>query len=195
MHFPAAITIAVVTTLALMTAVQPVRAETHAETGVSVNLKIDLLRQITDAVGAAGEALSRLADGIKHAVDTKTAFETESAARNTHDRLLALSKDVLAFREHHNAMTLTIIETFVDAPNAANWDAIMRHAQTTLSEALLLQKKLDAENSEFVLKPAYETLSMALEGRVSLLTQLEQLSFPSTPQELEIMRGIATKCR
>jgi cellobiose-specific phosphotransferase system component IIA len=189
MRSNAAKVIAIVATISCVTHTLPANADAPPpSSGVSVSLKVDLLRQFADAIGAAGDAVSKLADGIKHAVDTGVTFQNEKAARDTHDRLLALSKDLLEFRSLHNGITLSEMDQFLAMPNAEAWAAVVERARATLSDALQLQEKLKAENSEFVLKPAYETLYSAFSSRVTLLHELASLPYPRSAAELSIVR-------
>ena len=70
---------------------------------------------------------------------------------------------------------------------------LVRHLNNTLIYVQELLQDVRAENSDFVLEPAYLMLNRTLTDRSSLLVQLSSLPAPTSAEEREILRYASHK--
>lgn len=168
----------------------------------SVTAKIDniaILEELVKAIGAAGDALAKLADGVKHLVETGAEGYDAVKARYVNERLRDLSAMITLLSASQQkippslkAYAQNVVSWSVDEGNH-QWVLIVTRLKGVLQKVNGLLARLSEERSDLVLQPAYAQLANALNGRVTLIEQLLDMPAPKTNGELQVVRQAATK--
>lgn len=158
--------------------------------GAASAITVAAIKELAETVGAVGEALSKLTDGVKNLVVTGASGWDSVSARKTHSRLVALSADLTSLSVSQRITTLAALESFVDKPTSATWQTFLTASDTVLLQANSLLEKLRQERSDFVLESSYQRLQQALGARVDLLSRLKTVKEPTAPAELAEVRSL-----
>lgn len=157
-----------------------------------------LYKEIADVLGAAGDAIIKITDGIRHLVVTGATGYSHIAAQRERKRLVEISAVATDLRLTHQGALVRSIDEYLESslPKKVSWRTkrgwytVSRGISLVLGQVRALLDDVREERSEFVLETAYEKLLEALAGRVSLLERLEGVPPPTTEQEREALREI-----
>jgi len=147
-----------------------------------------LYKEIADVLGAAGDAIIKITDGIRHLVVTGATGYSHIAAQRERKRLVEISAVATDLRLTHQGALVRSIDEYLES--SRGWYTVSRGISLVLGQVRALLDDVREERSEFVLETAYEKLLEALAGRVSLLERLEGVPPPTTEQEREALREI-----
>lgn len=150
--------------------------------------RINILKDLVEAIGAAGDAAKKLADGIKHLVVTGVEGYDAASARITYARLVDISKATTDLAVSQQVLVVETLEQYLDRPDPKAWPRVVDRLGSVLTQVNDVLAKVQKDKSDFVLRPAYEKLSMALRARVSLIQRLQSYPAPSSEQELKLLR-------
>jgi hypothetical protein len=157
--------------------------------------KIAILTDLVSAIGAAGEAISKLTAGFKDLVVAgKDSYKYVAAARER-DRLIDLSRRTTNLIAAQNIRVVESLDQYLAErnPTQDDWAKVVRNIEATLGSVQKLLADVQAEDGSFVLEPAFLTLNQTLSSRASLLTQLAAMPAPSSKKELSILRQASEK--
>jgi hypothetical protein len=178
------------TLIALLGFPQLVRAQV-----IGLAARIGVLTELVKAIGAAGDAMTKLVAGFTSvAVAGNDAYNHVAAARER-DQLVEISRQTALLIGSQNAMVVASIDEYLQSARHTQreWINVVENIDATLSKVSDLLADVRQNRSDFVLEPAFEELTSALMGRVSLLTRLRSLSAPSTPEELQLLGQASEK--
>lgn len=161
----------------------------------SLNPRIALLQDLVDAIGAAGDAISKLTDGVAHLVVTSVNGYNYLAAVRERNRLIDISSRTAFLIAQKNVMVIDSIESYlrIQNPTPEQWSAVTTALNMTLTEVLNLLNDVREERGDFVLQPAYLSLNISLNSRAAALQQLSTLSPPTTPEERQLLQQASDK--
>ena len=160
-------------------------------------MEISLLKDLVDAIGAAGDAIAKIADGFKHLVVTGVGGIDAARARATYGRLLNQSASLAALNFDQHALAGKLRSYVHEAPGldpAARqklWRAAILDVAAVLSSLTERLGALRDERSEFVLEPAFDRLSRLCGNPGSLLQWLLDRDSPESPDELRLVSEVA----
>ncbi len=151
-----------------------------------------LYKEIIESIGAAGDALTKIVDGIKHLVVTGTSGYNYVAAERERKRLIEISARATNLQARHQARVVRDIDEFLkkNNPNAMDWYAVKGGITYVIENIKNLLDDVGKERSDFVLESAYSKLLEALGDRVSLLTKISELRLPNTQEEKDALREL-----
>lgn len=160
----------------------------RAQAGVAV--RIAILTDLVKAIGAAGEAISKLTDGFKTLVVAGNDSYKYVAAERERSRLIDISRRTAQLIARQNVAVIESIDQYLASPRRTqqDWTRVILNVEATLSAVQLLLKDVQEEDGSFVLEPAYLTLNQVLSGRVRLLGRLAAMPPPESSDELELLR-------
>lgn len=164
-----------------------------------MEISLSVLKDLADAIGSAGDAVAKIADGIKHLV--VTGVEGYDATKDRISRLRILDASVRATRLSISQIAMhDELESFVirqeqqdDQDRTAEWQAVLDATDPVLEEVLTLVDCLDKERSDFVLEPAYVQLRESLAARQRLLAELRRMPPPASPEEVRLARKVSER--
>jgi hypothetical protein len=156
---------------------------------------IALLRELVDALGAAGDAISKLTDGFKHLIVTGVSGYDYIAAERERARLIDISRRTANLIVTQNIRVVQSLDDYLDleSPTNEDWQRVAYNLNLTLTSVRELLQDVQTENGEFVLEPAYLLLNQTLAARSSLLEQLINYPAPTSTDEREMLRQASVK--
>jgi hypothetical protein len=147
--------------------------------------RLNVLKDAADALGAAGDAIANLTDGVAHLVTTgDSAWETV-AARRTHDRLIAISARATNIAGVQQIAVVNSIDAYLakQHPTSNDWGTVTTAVGGVIGGVKKLLDDLRMERSDFVLDSAYATLVETLGARSDILAKLATLPPATTAEE------------
>lgn len=160
----------------------------RAQTGAAA--RIAILTDLVKAIGAAGEAISKLTAGFKDLVVAgRDSYKYVAAARER-DRLIDISRRTANLIASQNVRVVASLDQYLAErkPTQEGWAQVVRNVEATLLAVQQLLTDVQSEDGSFVLEPAFLTLNQTLSSRAALLTQLATMSAPTTKEELTLLR-------
>ncbi|MEW5788217.1 MAG: hypothetical protein AB1899_10245 [Pseudomonadota bacterium] len=169
----------------------PLTTKAQGETSSRISIFTDLV----NAIGAAGEAISKLTAGIKDLVIAGNDSYNYVAASRERDRLIDISIRTQILIAQQNVAVENALNEYLtkSEPNQKAWELVVDNILTTLYSVHLLLSDVQKENGAFVLEPAYPELNKTLAARSSLLEKLAKMPAPRTKKELDLLRQISNK--
>jgi hypothetical protein len=157
--------------------------------------RIAILTDLVEAIGAAGEAISRLTAGFKDLVVAgRDSYKYVAAARER-DRLIDLSRRTTNLIVSQNIRVVESLDQYLAErnPTQDDWAHVVFNIEATLRSVQELLADVQSEDGSFVLEPAFLTLNQTLSSRAALLTQLAAMPAPSSKDELSLLRKASAK--
>ncbi|MCP5235610.1 MAG: hypothetical protein H6945_07715 [Zoogloeaceae bacterium] len=157
--------------------------------------RIAILTDLVNAIGAAGDAISKLTAGFRDLVVAgKDSYKFVAAARER-DRLIDLSRRTTNLIATQNIRVVENLDQYLAErnPTQDDWAKVVRNIEATLGSVQALLADVQAEDGSFVLEPAFLTLNQTLSSRASLLTQLAAMPAPTSKEELALLRQASAK--
>ena len=157
--------------------------------------RIAILTDLVNAIGAAGEAISKLTAGFRDLVVAgKDSYKYVAAARER-DRLIDLSRRTTNLIATQNIRVMENLDQYLAErnPTQYDWAKVVRNIEATLGSVQALLADVQAEDGSFVLEPAFLTLNQTLSSRASLLRQLAAMPAPTSKEELSLLRQASAK--
>lgn len=157
--------------------------------------RIRILTELVNAIGAAGEAISKLTVGFRDLVDAGKVTYRFIAAERERDHLIDLSRRAVNLISIQNKSFVENLDQYLARRHPAqdDWNNVVRNIGSTLAAVHALLTDVQAEDSSFVLEPAFLTLNQTLSSRVSLLQELARMSAPTSKEELSALRKASTQ--
>jgi hypothetical protein len=157
--------------------------------------RLNVYKDAIDAIGAAGDAIAKLTDGVKHLVVTGAQGYDYVAAKRDHDRLRDISARATDLAYSHNAVVISSIDAYLALkhPTPGDWHVITEGTQRVIDSVKVLLDDVRNERSDFVLEDAYGKLAGSLQSRGLLLGKLAKLPAPKTAQERAALRQLNAK--
>jgi hypothetical protein len=154
-----------------------------------------VLRELVEALGAAGEAISKLTVGFKDLVVTGAAGYNYVAAARERDRLIDISRRTANLITSQNIRVVQGLDDYLALknPSERDWAQMVGSVGTTLSSVRVLLADVQSEKGEFVLEPAFLTLNKTLAARSSLLQKLAAMPAPDTEEERKLLLQASAK--
>lgn len=149
------------------------------------NSRINLFKDAVEAVGAAGDAIAKITDGIRHLVVTGAEGYNYVAAERERDRLKRLSARATNLGSVKQQIVVRSIDEYLKKsnPSQADWDAVTDGIRNVIIGVKGLLDDVRNERSDFVLEESYSKFVSTLGSRALLLDKLENLPAPSTTEE------------
>lgn len=156
---------------------------------VGVDVRLAVLTDFVKAIGAAGEAISKLTEGFRTLVVAGNDSYKYVAAEREKSRLIDISRRTTELIARHNIAVIESIDQYIASPKRTqqDWTRVVLNVEATLSAVQRLLLDVQGENGSFVLEPAYLTLNQVLSGRVRLLGQLAAMAPPESAEELALL--------
>lgn len=170
-------------------------AEGGATTIAPANPTTLLIRGIVETVGAAGDAIGKITDGVRKLVIAGDTGWQAISARQTRASLVELSANLTGLAAINRAGTIPMLEAYIRQPSAQSWPLVTSQLGDVLSQVDSILNRLSKERSELVLQPAYAKLQNTLRARASLLAELQDSPAPLTKVELAELRTLLEKYR
>ena len=161
--------------------------------------RIALLKELVEAIGAAGDSLKMLVDGLKHLVVTGASGYDAAKARLVHGRLVETSALATSLVASQMMMAQSLQDYVRLAPKSDEflrqraWELLVDRMRHVLERVLELLGRVREDRSDFVLEPAYNKLVQALTARSALLQRLLSIPPPTSPDELALVREAANR--
>ncbi|MBB1075764.1 hypothetical protein HUU62_15245 [Rhodoferax sp. 4810] len=152
--------------------------------------RIAILTDLVKAIGAAGEAVSKLTAGFKDLVVAGNDSYKYVAAARERDRLINLSRRTTNLLVSPNMRVVASLDNYlaVANPTQGDWEQVVFNLESTLGTVRELLIDVQAEDGNFVLEPAFLTLNQTLSSRALVLSRLSTMPAPSTPEELALLQ-------
>lgn len=169
----------------------PTAALAQAESAIRLAILTDLVK----AIGAAGDAISKLTEGFKTLVVAGNDSYNYIAAERERARLIDISRRTAQLIATRNVLVIESIAQYLEAPKRRqeDWSRVVVHVDDTLNSVKLLLSDVQQEDGSFILEPAYLTLNEVLSGRVRLLDQLAAMRAPESREELALLSAANEK--
>ena len=152
-----------------------------------------IIKQIADALGAVGDAIGKLTDGVQKMVVAGDKGWSTVKARRTHDELVSLSQEITGLAEEQRIGMLPLLESYIGDPRDPQWAAARGRLVRVLTMSDSILSRLNRDRSDLVLQPAYAQLRLAMRARVSLLSKLQAAPPPRTRAELAQLRRVVSR--
>jgi len=164
-----------------------------------MEIKVSVLKDLVEAVGAGGDAIAKVTDGIKHLVATGVEGYDAARARRTYAKMLRLSARLVRLIDDKKALVRRLNAFVRDAPLLTGAEYQERWKKLVLFSLKPAKKRLDAEltvlyslSDEFVLDPAYVSLVHLLDFPGRALEPIQGMyAAPSTAEELKVIGELA----
>lgn len=155
--------------------------------------RLVVLNQLLATVGAAAQAMSQLAKGLKDWLTLGQATYSVFSAERERSRLIAISKGMTALVVSQNAGLIQTLDHYLGAkaPTENDWARVLTHVESTLVAVQVLLKDLQAENGAVVLEPVFLTLNQTLSSRTALLDALLDMPVPHDAQERQVLHKVS----
>ena len=157
--------------------------------------RIAILTDLVNAIGAAGDAISKLTAGFKTLVVAgKDSYEYVAAERER-SRLIVISRRTAHLIVSQNASVVESIDDYLTLsnPDQQDWSRVIGNLESTLKSVQALLTDVQHEDGSFVLEPAYLSLNKLLSSRASILSNLASMPVPKSKQELKLLRVASGK--
>ncbi len=157
--------------------------------------KLAVLKEAIDAVGAAGDAIAKLTDGIKHLVVTGAQGYDYVSAQREYARLKDLSARSRSLIMEQRVHVVENIDEYLQlsAPTQDDWRRVAEKLGSTLKDVNALLTDVQNERSDLVLEDAYAKLSSSLAARANLLGKLAAMDPPVSPEERAMLQTLQEK--
>jgi hypothetical protein len=167
----------------------------NAQQPISTN--INLFKNAIESVGAAGDAIAKLTDGIKHLVVTGTEGYDYVAARRDYNHLKELSVKSTDTFLTQGQVVVRGLDNYLSLqnPTPQDWYEFTDELDFVLIKVQMLLNDVRAERSDFVLEEAYKKLGASLGMRSAILSRFSELPPPVTPEEKAALRSLGKEYR
>ena len=155
-------------------------------------MELILYKEITDLVSAAGDAIIKITDGIKHLVKTGASGLEYLSARRDRDRLIRLSARAANLAFVQQASIVMSIDKYLTTkdPSDQDWWIIQDGINTVLWDIASLLEEINTERSDFVIEEAYELLLSSFQTRSSHLESIYKLPPPTKKVERKALKEL-----
>ena len=154
---------------------------------------MEVLTEVSKALGELGDSIVKITDGIKHIVVTGGEGVSFVFAKKTKNDLKELSAESTQFAISQNAKIVESIDEYLLNPSKYDWPFV----QKKLSDVLLLGTELlmewNEERSDFIVEASYEKLLDSLNSRISILEKIKSMEAPTTEEELGALSEVNKK--
>ena len=149
-------------------------------------------KEITDLVGAAGDSIVKLTDGIKHAVSSGVAGYNYVVAKRDRRRLKEISAQATNLRYFHQGIVARSIDEYLEMTNPPPhyWHALKSDIIKVIELIKKLLEDVMRERSDFVLADAYSKLVKSLGMRAHILGRISEIPPPSTDEERKSLQKL-----
>jgi hypothetical protein len=154
-----------------------------------------LIRGIIETVGAAGDAIGKLTEGVRKLIIAGDAGWQTLSVRRTHASLIELSAALTGLAARQRVGAIPALEQYIRQPSATSWPTVTGELSDVLNQVNNVLTQLNKDRSDLVLQPAFAKLQNTLQARASLLSQLQGAAPPLTKAELAELRGLLEKYR
>lgn len=167
----------------------PVRAEPSAST------RANIFKEVIEAIGAAGDALVKITDGIAHLIKTGNTGWEYVSAKKTYSDLLDISQIASHLAYVANPSAVTSIDEYLKKknPTQKDWDIVQHEIDTAIDGVRRLLNKLEHKQSDFIREDAYAKLLETIEMRGGMLNKLSMFPPPRTSEEKADLRQVNEK--
>jgi hypothetical protein len=164
-------------------------------------LSISVLKDLVEAIGAAGDAIKHLTDGFAYLISSGVSGYDQAKARIVYDHLMDISVVATSLHIFQGTMPGGLIDYADRAPitneaaRKARWNEVVIQMKEILNSVLSLLERIERDRSDFVLQPAYVKLIETLRARSSLLQKLIDMEPPNTSEEIALIKKSAIHYR
>lgn len=159
------------------------------QTPAAVN-RVGVLTDLVTAIGAAGEAISKLTAGFRELADAgKDSYQYVAAARER-DRLMNISRGVTDLVISQSTTVVQSLDEYLahDKRDLSSWLEVVSHIERTLVKVHAVLEDVKKEDGSFILEPAYFSLRETLTARSTLLEKLGTVAPPHSKSEITLLR-------
>lgn len=154
---------------------------------------VKLLRELVDLIGAAGDALGKVADGFEKAVGAGVRTYDTVSARRTRSRLYDLRARLNMLAGVQNVLVFDTIGDYLDRPHPVTWRRVTEKLGDVSTRVAGLLDDLGEERSHFVTTEAHAALVATLQARNSLIARLQAMPPPASAEEMAMLRHAREK--
>ena len=155
--------------------------------------QVKLLRELVDLIGAAGDALGKVADGFEKAVGAGVRTYDTVAARRTRSRLYDLRARLNMLAGVQNVLVFDSIPDYLDRPDPQTWRRVTEKLGDVSKRVAGLLNDLGEERSHFVTTESHAALVATLQARDNLISRLQAMPPPASAEELAELRHAQEK--
>lgn len=158
--------------------------------------RIKILTEIVEAIGAAGDAIAKLANGVAAAVQKGAEGVDAIVTRLNRSDMRKLMARTAWIEGEQRTLVIDALDTYVAdrrAGRPADWSRTQQNMRDVLTTVKALIPDVKGIRNDFVNEPAYARLVQVLSGRVSILTRLASLPEPQSEEELKLVEQAAAK--
>lgn len=152
--------------------------------------KSSVLLEAAQAIGALGDAISSITDGVKKLVVTSTKGVDYVLAEKTRSDLKDLGAKSMQFTITNNMFFINSIEEYLFRRTPDTWKEVKISLTSVLTDGEELLSEWKEQRSDFVLEEAYEKLYSSLHSRLSIVKKINHLGPPETEEELEALKKV-----
>jgi hypothetical protein len=151
-----------------------------------------LYKELIGAIGAAGDAITKIVDGLKYLILTGASGYNYIAAERERKRLVEISARATNLQGRHQAIVVRDLDEYLDKPHPSplDWYAVKEGITYVIENIKALLDDVGKERSDFVLESAYSKLLETMSARVTLLSRISKLDPPNTTEEKEALREL-----
>lgn len=164
--------------------------------GASItDARILILKEAIAAIGEAGEAISKLVDGLRKVVTTGYEGYDFVNAKLQRERLLDLSSRNTVSIAVRQQLVVSTLDEYLEKrnPSDADWLEVSKNINVTLETVNSILSDIQKENSELVTDHSFLTLNESLATRVRTLSKLSKITPPITMEERALLTQISQK--
>lgn len=161
----------------------------------SATSRIAILTDLVNAIGAAGQAISKLTAGFKDLVVAGRDTYDYVSAKRERNRLIDISRRTTNLISTQNILVVGSLDEYLGMhePNDMDWARVIQNVGTTLSSVRELLRDVQHEDGSFVLESAFGTLNETLSSRSALLSQLAAMPAPKSKDEIMLLQKASAK--
>jgi hypothetical protein len=151
----------------------------------TLELRLSVLKDVADALVAAGNAIKSITDGIAHMMHTGALGYSHVSAARERARMIDISARASRLAQTQNKMVVQSLDDFLAAPTPteSDWRVVRLNVSGTLKDVESLLNDVRAERSDLVLEKSYQQLLETLGARAAILDRLMKLPLPSSAEE------------
>jgi hypothetical protein len=157
--------------------------------------RISVLKDAIAAIGEAGEAISKLVDGLRQVVTTGYEGYDFVKAKRVRSRLLDISRRNIVSISSKQQVVVTSLDEYLEMknPSDADWIKVSNKISDTLANLKTILNDIQEENSELVTDASFPTLNSSITMRGATLLKLSEITPPITNDERALLMKISAK--
>ncbi len=161
----------------------------------NISARLNIYRQVIDAIEAAGDAIAHFTIGIKQAVATGSDLYDVVSAERELTRLKNISERATYLGSVSQQKVVRSIDEYLrkSSPTRQDWQTVKDGIQYVVNDVRFLLDDVRKERGDLVLEDAYQKLVTTLNTRTEVLNSLSELPPPTSKAEFDAVSQINKK--